>query len=213
MGRVVSIVGKVEKMVLTSIFSFSNIVYGGRLSQSRQKSGSFRKGFIFYQMVEPYTDQWKRLQKTNWKLLKWKSLSLMRQKTLWVKEIKWFSPGVFSLSHFFPSKMFLSGSSWFWFVRIVWYRINSLPNDKVLDWSILKAFAYDKISVPSNLKFVLGRVENIVGKGENAGYQHFLLFPQCFQNASFSGSLKVGIVWYRIKESSCLGKEKNSIHR
>ena len=23
-------------------------------------------------------------------------------------------------------------------------------------------------------------VENIVGKGENAGYQHFLLFPQCF---------------------------------
>ena len=31
------------------------------------------------------------------------------------------------------------------------------------------------------LKFVLKRVENIVGKGENAGYQHFLLFPQCFQ--------------------------------
>ena len=24
-------------------------------------------------------------------------------------------------------------------------------------------------------------VENIVGKGENAGCQHFLLFPQCFQ--------------------------------
>ena len=24
-------------------------------------------------------------------------------------------------------------------------------------------------------------VENIVGKGENAGDQHFLLFPQCFQ--------------------------------
>ena len=23
------------------------------------------------------------------------------------------------------------------------------------------------------LKFVLGRIENIVGKGENAGYQHF----------------------------------------
>ena len=22
--------------------------------------------------------------------------------------------------------------------------------------------------------------ENMVGKGENAGYQHFLLFPQCF---------------------------------
>ena len=25
------------------------------------------------------------------------------------------------------------------------------------------------------------RTENIVGKGENAGYQHFLLFPQCFK--------------------------------
>ena len=23
--------------------------------------------------------------------------------------------------------------------------------------------------------------ENIVGKGENAGHQHFLFFPQCFQ--------------------------------
>ena len=39
-------------------------------------------------------------------------------------------------------------------------------------------------------------VENNVGKGENAGYQHFLLFPQCFLKASnSSGSLKVGIVW------------------
>ena len=28
------------------------------------------------------------------------------------------------------------------------------------------------------------RVENIVGKGENVGYQHFLLFPQFFQKAS-----------------------------
>ena len=36
--------------------------------------------------------------------------------------------------------------------------------------------------------------ENIMGKGENAGYQHFLLFPQCFQKASFPGSLKSGIV-------------------
>ena len=38
-------------------------------------------------------------------------------------------------------------------------------------------------------------VENIVGKGENAVYQHFLLFPQCFQKDSLPGSLKVGIVW------------------
>ena len=33
-------------------------------------------------------------------------------------------------------------------------------------------------------------------KGENGGnYQHFLLFPQYFEKASFSGSLKVGTVW------------------
>ena len=28
------------------------------------------------------------------------------------------------------------------------------------------------------------RVENIVGKGEIACYEQFLLFPQCFQNLS-----------------------------
>ena len=39
------------------------------------------------------------------------------------------------------------------------------------------------------LKFVLGREENLVRKGENADNQHFLLFPQSFQNAFF---LKVG---------------------
>ena len=36
--------------------------------------------------------------------------------------------------------------------------------------------------------------EEIAGKGENAGDQHFLLFPQCFlpfQKPSSSGSLKV----------------------
>ena len=38
-------------------------------------------------------------------------------------------------------------------------------------------------------------VENIVGKGENPGDQHFLLFPQCFQNFSLTEWLKVGIVW------------------
>ena len=75
------------------------------------------------------------------------------------------------------------------------FNINSLPHNKILDGSKLKAFADDKLNATEKLKFVLGRVENIVGKGENAGYQHFLLFPQCFQKPSLSGSLKVGIVW------------------
>ena len=56
-----------------------------------------------------------------------------------------------------------------------------------------------------NLDFVLGRVENIVGKGENAGYQHFLLFPQCFPNPSVLGSLKVGIVRQRVNRLPKLG--------
>ena len=73
--------------------------------------------------------------------------------------------------------------------------LNSLPNNKILDWSKLKAFADDKINVTENLKFVLRNVENIVEKGKNAGYQHFHLLPRCFKEASFSGSLKVGIVW------------------
>ena len=70
----------------------------------------------------------------------------------------------------------------------------TLPHYKILGQSKLKVFAGDKINVAEKFWFILERVENIVGKGENAGHQHFLLFPQCFQKAFFTGSLKVGIV-------------------
>ena len=63
---------------------------------------------------------------------------------------------------------------------IVWEWVNPLLNDKILDCSKLKAFADDKMNVKQKLKFDMGRVENIVGKGENAGYQLFVVFPQCF---------------------------------
>ena len=66
-----------------------------------------------------------------------------------------------------------------------------------MPWSNLKAFADNKIDVTEKLKSVLGRVENVVGKGENVGYQHFLLFQQCFSKVSYTGLLKVGIVWLR----------------
>ena len=46
--------------------------------------------------------------------------------------------------------------------------------------------------------YVFDKVENIVGKGENDGCQHFLLFSQCFQKPSCPRSLKVGIVWERV---------------
>ena len=44
----------------------------------------------------------------------------------------------------------------------------------------------------------MGLVKNIMGNGENAGYQNLLLFLLCFPMASFSMSIKVGIVWSKI---------------
>ena len=75
---------------------------------------------------------------------------------------------------------------------------NSIPNNKILDRSNFKAFADDIMNLNKKTKLVLGGVENIVGKGENAGYQHFLLFPKCFQKASSSWPdrlLKVRNMW------------------
>ena len=46
----------------------------------------------------------------------------------------------------------------------------------------------------------MGNTENIVGEGENAGYQHFLLFPLCFQKLPFPEVLKVGVAWWRINK-------------
>ena len=68
------------------------------------------------------------------------------------------------------------------------HQVNSLPNNKFLDWSKLKALAEDKFDLTKNMKSVFQRLKNILGKRENAGYQHFLPFPQCFQRPSFSGS-------------------------
>ena len=51
---------------------------------------------------------------------------------------------------------------------------------------------------------VFDRIENIVGKGENAGYQHFLLFPQCLQKASFSGLLKAGLSGKKLRNFTLL---------
>ena len=59
-------------------------------------------------------------------------------------------------------------------------RINPLPVDNILGLPKFKAFADAKLNVIQDIKVVLHRIENTVGKEENAGYQHFLLFPQCF---------------------------------
>ena len=70
---------------------------------------------------------------------------------------------------------------------------NSVPSDKILSWSKFKAFADDKANVAQIIISVFDKVENIVGKGENASYQHFLLFPRYFQTASYSGCKKSGL--------------------
>ena len=50
---------------------------------------------------------------------------------------------------------------------VLWYKhdpaaFNSLPDDKILDWSKLKALADKNLNVNNKLKPALGRVENIV---------------------------------------------------
>ena len=76
--------------------------------------------------------------------------------------------------------------------------LNTISDDKIMDLSHFKTFADDKLNIAQTAEFAFNRTENIVGKGENAGYQHFLLFLQCFQKASLPQSLQSEIVWQRV---------------
>ena len=68
--------------------------------------------------------------------------------------------------------------------------LHHLQNDKILD---------NKIIVNQKLKFDIGRVENIVGKGDIAGYQHCLLFPRSFLKAFCAWVVKSGdFLWKRV---------------
>ena len=60
--------------------------------------------------------------------------------------------------------------------------LNPLPNKKILYWSklIARSLADYKVNENEVLKVGLERVENIWQLGDDAGFQHFLLFPQCF---------------------------------
>ena len=60
----------------------------------------------------------------------------------------------------------------------------SLPNDIILDWSKLKALQTTKHILLKKLKFVLGREENLVEKGQNVVYPHFHPLPKCFHKIS-----------------------------
>ena len=49
----------------------------------------------------------------------------------------------------------------------------------------LKVFANEKLNVAKMTIALCGRLENTVGKEENAGYQHFLFLPTMFSKAFF----------------------------
>ena len=83
-------------------------------------------------------------------------------------------------------------------LQCIHHSILTLPNDKILDVTKSKAFIDGKINVATMRISLFNKVKKKkkkVGKGENAGHQHFLLFPQCFPKPYSLGSLKVGIVW------------------
>ena len=52
----------------------------------------------------------------------------------------------------------------------------------------MEEFADDNFKFDGNGRKFSKSVENIVGKGEIAGYKQFLLFPQCFQK-TFSADM------------------------
>ena len=71
------------------------------------------------------------------------------------------------------------------------FLVKSLTDDKILALSKLKEFADNNLSVAQLVQFYYERVENMVGKGENVGYQRFLLFPTMLSKGSFLKVVKI----------------------
>ena len=55
------------------------------------------------------------------------------------------------------------------------------PKRQILDCSKLKEFSGNNFKFDENGSKFSKREENPMEDGEIAGYEHFLLFPQCFQ--------------------------------
>ena len=72
--------------------------------------------------------------------------------------------------------------------------INSLPNDTILDWSKLNAFAEDKIIPAGMMIFVYDRFENIVGIKRKCWLPAFSPFPTMFSKGYFLRVFRVEIV-------------------
>ena len=67
------------------------------------------------------------------------------------------------------------------------------PNRQVLDLSKLEEFADDTFKFDENGRNLSRWVENIVGKGEIARHEQFLLFPRCFQKLKLQTHKKQGL--------------------
>ena len=59
----------------------------------------------------------------------------------------------------------------------------TLSKQQILDPSKMKEFADDNFKFDENGREFSKSVENIMGKGEIARYEQFLLFPECFKKA------------------------------
>ena len=59
--------------------------------------------------------------------------------------------------------------------KITIFLFDKENSNNILDCTKLKAFPGNKINVPQ-MTLVFDRLKNFVGKGENAGYQQFLLY-------------------------------------
>ena len=57
----------------------------------------------------------------------------------------------------------------------------------MLALSKLKADADEKSKAAQSISSVFHKVDNIMAKGENAGYKHVLHCPDCFQRSSSKG--------------------------
>ena len=87
---------------------------------------------------------------------------------------------------------------------MVWL-INSLPNGNVLDWTKVKVFADDKLNDATIINSVFDRIENIVGKGENAGLPAFSPFPTMFSKVFFLRVIKSRdcVLKSQVKQNLC----------
>ena len=72
-------------------------------------------------------------------------------------------------------------------------RLNSLPNDKFLDWSKLNAFADDKINFKLKTKFLGGCEKTLRGKEKMLVTSIFSFCHYVFKKLLFQGRQKSGL--------------------